>query len=314
LLESQKWTPYGVNEMLIYPIVDQMKAVVKEKNAKKQAKEEAIARKQEKERKREEAKRQKEEERREREAKRARVQKQDKKRPQAESEDAAADAVADVDEPDEERAAAFEMHIDPQHIKEAIEMGIPEHILRDCANWSWLGPICSTPIARIERWFGFPQNRARGRETVLKEDLLDFYEQRMAERADANAPAARTDDANTVTVQKSEEEIARERQERIQRQRDGWKALRYERKYGSHAAALSAIIEKSQQVPLTNPAIPRKCGYCDAFVIEQFLECNCNDKNNDQRNWFVCNVCRSIKHDDIARGPCRCDRCDTDDA
>jgi hypothetical protein len=311
LIESQKWLPYGVSDVLIWPIVDKLKEAVEEKNAKKRKREEAIARKEKKEREREEARRQKEErkeeERREREAKRAKAQKQDKKRPRAEADAEEPREEADAEEPHEEKAASFEAYIDPKHIKEAAEMGIPENILRDCANWSWLGPICSTPIARIERWFGFPQNRARGRATVLKEDFLEFHEQRAAERADANAPAADTNRTTTVTVQKSEEEIARERQERVQRQRDGWKALRHERKHGSHAAALSAIIEKSQRVPLPKPAIPRKCGYCDALVIEQFLECNCKENDNSQKNWFVCEVCCFIKHEDVVRGACRCD-------
>ena len=291
LLESQKWLPYGISDMFVWPIVDKLKAAVAEKNVKKRKWEEAVRKKEEREREREDIKKQKEAQR---EAeKKARATKKENAK--------GGDAAEAASDP-----RSFEAHIDENDIQEALRIGIPVHILKDCVNWNWLGPRCSTIIVRLERWFNFSQNRRRGRDVVLKEDFFEFYERRLAqhsEEADNKDVASK----NPSTNAKTNKDTAVERPKRIERQNDSWNALRNESSYGSHAMALNAIIERGNSMAAPKPAITRTCGYCDGLVIEQFLECMCSDEKDLQRQWYVCNSCLMIKHDDTRRGPCYCD-------
>lgn len=305
LLESHKWSPFGIDEMLLWPIVDKLKEEIEEKNEKKRKRDEAAARKEEKEKEREEAKRlkelKKEEEKRERKLKNSQKQLQTNTQTSTQEEP----EICQEDKQSEPEHAQTYIH--PKYIEQASKLGLSEEIFRDSATWPFLGPSCSTPIARIERWFQFPHNIVRGHELVLKEDFLDYYSNILEERKRFKELNSSEADAPTVAIEKTEEEIQKTSQKTAERQREGWKALKHERKFGSHAQALQGIIERSKRMTPAPEIIRRNCGYCDTYVIEQFLECACSEKNNSQRCWYVCGECHVIKHDDVARGACRCD-------
>lgn len=296
LMKSQKWTPFGVSEMLLWPIIDKMQEAVAERNASKRKREEAAERKRVKEEEREVEKRRKQA-----------VRNHDQRKQKREAEEPP-DAPAAHNEPP--AAAKGQVSVDPKELERAKELGLTEEIFVDCATWPFLGPTCSTQIARVERWFNFRHNKERGRETVARQDFVQYYEKILKERREfeeserlAAAAAARTDGAGRPT----EEEARALSRDRERNRRENWQALKRERERGPHALALQAILERAKKTPRAPEIVRRQCNYCEALVIEQFLECGCNDKDGAQKQWFVCDVCHTVKHADVARGPCRCD-------
>jgi len=194
----------------------------------------------------------------------------------------------------------WEVVISPEDAAEAAALGIPLPIFRASTSWKWLGPTTTTPMGRIRRWLRFSHNRTRGESTVVKEDILNYYESR-------NPNAVPTTERQQTKKQKTDDAIFDElrvkEKARAEAHRRAVDIQKWEAEHGEIAVEIRDSAKKQYRLPLImkQPLI-YQCNACHTKPLVQFMECACGD--NGARSWSVCRVCDVVCHTEKA--PCNC--------
>lgn len=178
---------------------------------------------------------------------------------------------------------------------------IPEAIFVESSSWAWLGPVCSSSIVRIRRWFNFPKNRTRGIDAVATEDFLEYHEKRTRERQlakeDDEAAAAKTRVAVVAPAPAGEERFERlkkRERERVHANKEAAKRQKHEDLHGEHAVAMRALLDKAAKAGPMRPTTILRCHACGTRPFLQFMQCECDD--GDEAGWEACKACDTVFH------------------
>ena len=181
--------------------------------------------------------------------------------------------------------------------------GLDEAIFRQTSEWSWLGPTCNCSMTRIERWFNFSHNKARGIETVRNEDFYAYAQKVAEERTKmGREPVVSTEPTTNTSDVDTFDRLKRKEQARVKSNQAAADARKWDEEHGPHALALKALAENCAKMPPIKHTLVFMCPLCNVKPLEQFMECGCMD--NSSRDWKQCYVCNVIFHP--TKIPCHC--------
>jgi len=172
--------------------------------------------------------------------------------------------------------------------------GLRREILDASRAFQWLGPVTSSPMIRIRRWFQFSHNVEAGVKAVVERDFEPAYKLYVQARNERLAAETRPGTSNRnrkramPSSQLTFEEIKRQEMVRIQQIQDGLKGSVYD----EHALALKSIVDKAATQTVSMPTYIRACPTCKSKPNEQFMDCSCNDIQSE--SWSVCKYCNCV--------------------
>ena len=215
-----------------------------------------------------------EEERKEEEAREKRAQEAMQKERERQAKEDAASVFSDADAQE-----AWEKY------------GLSREILDVSRSFAWLGPLGSSPMVRIHRWFRFTHNREAGPRAVVEKDFEPAYRAFLDARRESTV-AAKGPSTKKRKVENVEaptfEELKQREERRVKEIQDRIDA----EKTDEHALALKAIVAKCKNMPPRVAPYARECPMCGVKPLEQFLDCGCHDEKC--MSWTVCELCNCI--------------------
>lgn len=179
------------------------------------------------------------------------------------------------------------------------DYGISEEMLLQTPSFPWLGPRCSAPMLRVDRWFRFLHNQACGAKVVFERDFVSEFEARKAKAQAVADDAPQIKKRKLVREETPAEAIARCKaaEERRLMEREELKKLR---ENDLHRIRFEQIIAMAKDLPAPAVVVSRHCPQCGVKPTPQFLECECGVDNAKgdptSRDWQICGTCNSIWH------------------
>ena len=187
------------------------------------------------------------------------------------------------------------------------DYGISEEMLMQTPSFAWLGPRCSAPMTRVDRWFRFLHNGACGANVVCERDLVPEFKACKANAQVVIDDASQIKKRKVVREETPAEAIARHKAYEVRRVKER-EELRQLRENDVHRIRFEQIIAAARDLPPPAAVVTRHCPQCGVKLTPQFLECQCGVGNDEgdptSRDWKICGICNSVFH--AQKVPCFC--------